>query len=374
MKAKIIVATIILVAWLSACVDVFQAGIVSDLTILVVDAALNNLDTEQHISIMESVNAKGTVFNIPVRNAKVEVLENNSNRISFIEKREGVYVAPTNFKLVVGNTYQLFFTKSDGKSYESGTEKLSGISEIIKIHDVFEMNGIQKGDKYLPANYVFIDTQDPKDEENNYLWTWQQWEKQDICITCEGGRYNVNTGCLKQAQYQGQFFDYYCEGNCWDILKNTELNVLNDVLSNGKLIANRLVAKIPYHSTNGTLLEIQQQSISVEAYKYFKLLAEQTQNTGTLVDTPPAAIIGNIKNINNAIEPVVGFFFVTSITKKRYWLDRNVPNTLKIQPIGLRDHPLNQEPPIPNEFGRPPLVKCLLGPTRTPIKPDGWGE
>ena len=165
MKAKIIVAIIVLIAWLSACVDVFQAGIVSDLKILVVDVTLNNLDTEQHISIMESVNAKGTVFNIPVRNAKVELLVNDSNRITFNEKSEGVYVAPTNFKLTVGNTYQLFFTKSDGNSYESGIEKLSGVSEIIKIQDVFEINGIQKGDKYLPANYVFIDTQDPEDEK-----------------------------------------------------------------------------------------------------------------------------------------------------------------------------------------------------------------
>lgn len=373
MKTRILLSMIILVAWISACVDIFQAGVVSNLKILVVDATLSNIATEQSISIMESVNEKGTAFNEPIQNAKVELIINNTKRILFTEKTAGRYVLPTSFKLAIGEQYQLVFTTSNGKKYESGIEKLISVPEIVKVHDEFEVNGFQKNEKNLPANYIYIDTKDPENEVNNYLWTWQQWEKQDICITCEGGRYNANIGiCQKQPEYQGQFFDYYCEGDCWDIFKSSELNVLNDALSNGKLISNRLVAKIPYYTTNGTLIEISQQSISLEAYKYFKLLAEQTQNTGTLVDTPPAAIIGNIKNIDNDREPVAGFFMVTSITKSRYWLDRNVPNGLKILPIGLRDHSLNQEPPIPNEFGRPPLVKCLLSSTRTPFKPIGW--
>ncbi|GGD54431.1 hypothetical protein GCM10011514_18210 [Emticicia aquatilis] len=372
MKTKIIGFIITIGLWVTACVEPFELGVVSDLRILTVDATLTDIAKEQRVTISESFNAKGTAFNSPILKASVELLINGKETVKFIEKGEGIYALPTNFELKTGTSYQLFFTKNDGSSYKSGIEKLVEVPEIIRIHDVFYKDGILKEEKFIPANFVYIDTKDPAEEKNNYLWTWQLWEKQDICITCEGGRYYPNTGCRAQNEYQGLFFDYYCEGDCWDILRSSELNVLNDFTSNGKTISNRLVAQIPYYTTNGALIEISQQSISNEAYKYLKLLADQTQNTGTLVDTPPAALIGNITNINNTSEPVAGFFMVKSIKSKRYWIDRKEPNELKIKTVGLRDHTLSQEPPVSGEIGRPPLVKCLLSPTRTPNKPDGW--
>ncbi len=372
MKTKLTGLLLILVSWVSACVEPFELGVVSNLKILTVDATLTDISQEQRITISESFNAKGTAFNSPVINASVELLINDQETIKFIEKEEGIYALPTSFKLKTGTNYQLFFKKNDGSSYKSGVEKLVIVPEIERIHDEFRKEGVLKGDSFLPANYVYLDIKDPAEEKNNYLWTWKLWEKQDICITCEGGRYYPNTGCRIQKEYQGLFFDYYCEGDCWDIMRSSELNVLNDFTSNGKTITNRLVAQIPYYTTNGALIEISQQSISTDAYKYLKLLADQTQNTGTLVDTPPAAIIGNIKNINNANDPVAGFFMVKSIKSQRYWIDRKEPNELKIKTVGLRDHNFSSEPPVSGEFGRPPLVKCLLSPTRTPYKPDGW--
>jgi hypothetical protein len=58
------------------------------------------------------------------------------------------------------------------------------------------------------------------------------------------------------------------------------------------------------------LIEIKQQSVSPSAYQYLKLLAEQVQNNGSLVDTPPAALIANIKNILNPKEIIAGFFWL----------------------------------------------------------------
>ncbi|AFK04411.1 hypothetical protein Emtol_3282 [Emticicia oligotrophica DSM 17448] len=372
MKLKFLASTIVIVVWITSCVELFQVNISSGLKILVVDATLSDIASTQQISIMESANAKGTPFNTPVQNLQVELIVNSTQRIKFTETKAGIYSLPLNFKLEEGSKYQLYFKKEDGNTYQSTVEKLIKVPKILNVKDEFMPEGIERNQKYLPGNFIYLDTKDPEALGNNYLWTWQQWEKQDICETCAGGRYYPNTGCRIQPEYQGLYFDYYCDGDCWEIFKSTELNVMNDALTNGKEISNRLIAKIPYYTTNGTLIEIQQQSISKEAYQYFKLLADQTQNTGTLVDTPPAALIGNIRNVNNLKEPVAGLFMVTSIVKTSYWIDRHIPNKLKILPIGLRDHTYSAEPPIPNEFGRPPLVKCILGSNRTPIKPLFW--
>jgi hypothetical protein len=162
-----------------------------------------------------------------------------------------------------------------------------------------------------------------------------------------------------------------CPGDCWDILYNKDLNVFTDIYSNGQPIANRLVAKIPYYNVRGALIEIKQQSISPAAYRYFKLLADQVQNNGSLVDTPPAALIGNIKNLTNPDEAIAGFFMVASVRTVKYWIDRKNAEGKNINPIGLLDHPLTPEP-MGSDLTRPPFAQCIVSLSRTPIRPNGW--
>jgi hypothetical protein len=116
-----------------------------------------------------------------------------------------------------------------------------------------------------------------------------------------------------------------------------ELNVFTDVYTNGNSINNRLIAKIPFYNSSGALIEIKQQSVSPNAYQYLKLLAEQVQNNESLVDTPPAALIGNIKNVTNPKEIVAGFFMVTGVRYIKYWIDRKDPIAQKLTPTGLRE-------------------------------------
>ena len=60
------------------------------------------------------------------------------------------------------------------------------VPEIIKVHDEFEFDGIEQNFGNVHANYVYLDTKDPINEKNSYVWSWQLWERQDICSTCEG--------------------------------------------------------------------------------------------------------------------------------------------------------------------------------------------
>ena len=376
-KYKKITLSIIAVGlWICSCVEPFNLNVESNLRLLTVDATLTDTVDEQKITITESVNANGIVYSFPILKASVEILVNGTEKLTFIEKGLVKYTLPLDFKLKAGSNYKLFFSKADGTKYESGEEKLVTVPEIVKVHDEFKIDGIAKGNSFDPANYVYLDIKDPANDQNNYYWTWQLWERQDVCISCEGGRYLESpppAQCKVESQHSGTVFDYYCKGDCWEIFYNEDLNVFNDIYSNGTDLNNRLIAKIPYYSANGALMEIKQQSISPAAYRYLKLLADQVQNTGSLVDTPPAAIVGNIKNMTNPAEAIVGFFMVTSIRSTQYWIDRKEPIQKKIKPVGLRNHSYSQEPSTGAlETGRPPLVPCIFSAKRTPIKPKGW--
>jgi hypothetical protein len=375
MNKKIMLFSIALGLWVCSCVEPFNLSIGSSLRILTVDATITDSADEQTIILNETVNNGNTSSAVPLLKASVELLVNGTQKISFTEKGGGVYALPSTFRLKAGTNYKLFFSKADGTKYESSEDRVTAVPEIIGVHDEFKVNGIEKGvNLFDPANNIYLDTQDPANDKNNYLWSWKLWERQSICATCNNGRYfltPVPARCRDERAFAGQQFDYNCQGECWEVLYSKDLNVFTDIYSNGKPITNRLIAQIPYYSRNGSLIEIKQQSISPDAYRYFKLLADQVQNNGSLVDTPPAALIGNIKNVANPTESIAGFFMVTSVRTVRYWIDRKTALESKVLPIGLLDHPLNPEP-AGNDLTRPPFAVCTAGLNRTPIKPNGW--
>ena len=374
MNKKITLFSIAIGLWVCSCVEPFNLNIESNIRILTVDATLTDTSDEQSITLTESVNSNGSAYSFPLLKATVEVLVNKTEKVALTEKGTGVYVLPKTFKLKAGSSYKLFFSKADGTKYESGEDKLTTVPEIIGVHDEFKINGVERGNYFDPANYVYLDTQDPANDKNNYLWSWRLWERQSVCATCYNGRYfltPVPARCREERAFIGETFDYFCPGDCWEILYNKDLNVFSDIYSNGNPITNRLIAKIPYYSIKGALIEIKQQSISPDAYRYFKLLADQVQNNGSLVDTPPAAIIGNVKNKNNPEEAVAGFFMVTSVRNIRYWIDRKGGIGQNLVPVGVLDHPLNPEP-MGNDITRPPFAQCILSQSRTPSKPQGW--
>ena len=358
-----------------SCIEPFPLTFNGNKVIFTVEATLTDIDEPQKIKIFESISYERNTYALPVLKAKVELLVDKKEKILLTEQENGTYALPTSFRTKTGSSYQLFIQRADGSQYQSGVETMVGVADIVKIYDEFILRGIPSGEFYNPAHYIYIDTPDPADQKNNYMWTWKLWELQEICTTCLNGRYfeiasgRDPKGCRKEAGFENIWFDYFCNGDCWDMFFSKELNVFSDIYTNGNVITGKLVAKIPYYLEEGGLIEVQQQSVSPDAYRYFKLIADQVQSNGNLVDTPPSGIIGNVKNINDANEPVAGLFMVTSIKKKRYWIGRENAKG-KAFPLGLLDHTIIPEPEENNEPGRPPLVPCIEVPTRTKIKPE----
>lgn len=333
-----------LVLLASSCVIPYEIPLPSNTKYLVVEATLTDIDVAQTVRINETNNVKDNIYNSPVKGLQVEIIVNKSETVNLTEQEPGVYALPFSFRSVPGNIYQLRFRKADGTTYESSEEKTTKAPPIEKVFDTFEAAGLEGTFNDIPANYVFLNFKDNPATTDYYVWTWKLWENQTICRT--------------------DYYDFYCNAKCWEIVSNKDFNILSDVYSNGKEISGKLVAKIPLYSFDGALLEIRQNTLSEKAFKYFKLVSEQQQTNGTLVDTPPAAIIGNIKNVTNPNEPVTGVFAVASTVIKKYWLNRE-NGYGKAIPIGL----LGRKPYL-STF--PVTYPCTAGPTRTPQKPEGW--
>lgn len=365
-----------------SCVEPFVIDYELDKGIIIVDAVLTDEPDNQYVILRESkiLTTNKVSAIVPLKDCKVEIVVNNSERIQFIENSNdpGNYLGPKGFKAEANKTYQLFFTTSTGKNFQSKIEKLEKGVEIKNVYQKLEIIG-KPIDKNFKVNHkIYLDTDDPAATKNYYLWDWNLYEQNEICKTCEGGeRYYTFPApgkCVKDLPpaFRNVVYDYECYGNCWEILHSNKINIMDDVFSNGKTITGRFIADVPiYHLNNGAILEVKQQSINLPVYKYYNILMEQIQNSGGLADTPPVSLIGNIESNNN--ETVAGYFRVTDESKYYYWVDRSDVLKTDIKPVYLIGRPTNFEPGG-EDLTRPPLVPCINSYTRTNIKPKGWKD
>ena len=378
---------------LAACVDLYKVEIEANKSYLIVEGTVSNLPDQQVISIFRTKTDavfKSSEFTStivaqkggsePVTKAKVTVVENGQTRYDLTETEPGFYAMPTSFLGKVGNTYQLAIETAAGQKYLSTVETLLSVPPIARIYDKFNARGVfdrSTSAGQIATNDFYVDFQDPADQRNFYRWSSVTYEIQKICATCRGGRYYVETtgaGCRTDNGLSvNNFFDYECQSLCWDIFRSNSLDIFSDVYTNGKLQKDKLVAQIPLYQSNPALVVIRQMSLSSGAYRYYKLVQDQSVNTGTLADTPPAPIRGNVSNTADETELVLGYFSASDVAENRYWLERQ--NTSGALPFGLFSTKNGRDPiyePPSGVRGVIPLAECLPGNSRTPNSPSGW--
>lgn len=357
-----------------ACVEPFDLKFKVNSTILSIDGTIDDLDTDHFINIKSGVpTSNGAASFVKETLAKVSVLENQIKEYLCSETSVGQYKLPKTFKGKIGNSYQLKIKLKNGVSYESDNEKMKSTPDIITGKSVFDKNALDNTFRFKEGHLIYIDTKDNPEKGDNLFWKYRVFEKQSVCQTCEGGIFQVTPlpagRCVGVPALQNPFlvtYDYNCNGSCWDIYNSPTINVMSDAFSTGTDIKNRLIAKVPFRQSNGFLIEITQQNIDAKLFQYLKLLIEQNQTNGSLTDSPPGALIGNIKNLNNPAELVGGYFVVGNVKTLKIW----VPRTEIVPQRYLNGGPASPEPGTAP--GRPPLAPCIKSFTRTPIKPEGW--
>ncbi|HEV7348683.1 DUF4249 domain-containing protein [Telluribacter sp.] len=417
MLSKAIPPVLLVLCLLSGCVDSYDPQLPGNIDIVIVDGTINNLPEQQVIRLNRSKSdpINGRPGFMALTKAKVQVVVDSAQVIEAHETYDGVYYLPADFRGQTGHAYQLRFTLSDGSTYESTQQVMPDVPPIGKVRAEFNPSSLSPIllDGYTAAHDFYLDTQDPEGQTNYYKWDWKLWEKQEWCRSCEKGAYSINTVVIKYDFYGNAYFetgpdlfencfyppplvnsrsqpywvyDYKCRTKCWAIFFSAELNLFADSYTDGGPISNRRVAQIPFYQHGGSLVELRQSSLTPSAYRFFKDLEVQTQNSGSVVDPPPTASIGNVQNVANRRELVVGYFTAAGVATVRYWLDRKdtrgAPPGLFLAMVGRDPNP---ELPPPNythveikdnhtNSSRPYTAICLDSEKQTSYMPQGWRE
>jgi hypothetical protein len=67
-------------------------------------------------------------------------------------------------------------------------------------------------------------------------------------------------------------------------------------------------------------INVKQYTWTKEGYEFLEKMKKNTEVTGSVFDPQPSELKGNIRNVSDPTEPVIGFFNICNIEQKRFWI------------------------------------------------------
>ena len=288
------------------------------------------------------------------------------------EADPGRYLPPTDFRARAGEEWSLRVTFPDGTEAVSTPEVVPPQSQVQDVRLRFDQEGRfeEARGRFVPVFRVLLDSSDPAGEQNYYQWDYRYWELETVCATCIGGRYRDGV-CIPDnvIDRNKQDFDYLCEGEdgCYrEVAGGRFLFASDQAFDGGQLMGNE-IGNIVFTQFGGLLVEGIQYGLTADAFAYGRTVNNLVEGNSGLNATIPAALNGNLTNVDPTGPDVLGYVRAVSVASDRQYIFRDADTG---EPVG-RDRPINLEP-IVGAFV-PPMAPCT-GSGRTPVRPAGWPE
>lgn len=269
--------SVLLIASLStimACEDVIDLDLSEGDEKFVVEGEMTNLPGPYQVRITRTSNPTTNEVSPLVEDALVMIKDDASNIDTLNYVGDGIYETQ-NLQGVIGRMYTLEFKTSGGSVYESQPQLLKEVYEIDSLY-ARENTEIQGGDFLDEGFYAVVDYTEPAGRD---FYRWKIYKNDSL-------------------------FD-----DAFDI----------QVEDDDGLIPNAPVRERPlvgFVFDVGDTARVEIYSISREVYDFWTIFLDQASASGGPFDTPPAPIIGNVFNVDNPDEQVLGVFAVSAVNFK----------------------------------------------------------
>jgi hypothetical protein len=274
---------------------------------LVVEALIRNGNQQMDVRLsrtipLDAYNSK------PESNANVWIIDQKGLEIPLHETKSGVYEFPESAKFQIGDSYQIQIQTNKGDQYLSDFVELRATPPIDSVTWQYEEKPLYG----LKGLQVYLNAHDETNKTKYYRWhyteTWLYHTPYKARIYWEDNQLKKLTENLN---------------TCWKITESTSIQLGNTTLLDKDIIYNYPLLYID--NTSNRLrekysLNVQQYSLSEESYQYWKELNKFTEEMGTLFDPLPYAPKGNIRNMDDEDEVVIGFFDACQVQEKRIFI------------------------------------------------------
>ena len=276
---------------------------------LVVTGSVTNAKGNYGISLKRTTQEK--TFPVPVQGAQVTLHDDQGQQELLQEQEKGVYQSKGLIQGQPGGTYEVEIVLADGTTYRSRPETMptaigkdSAYYEVAKREKVSD-SGVLFEDQVLE---VYADTQLPENAPSLYL----KWNVETV--------YSVTTIIYNPLGTEITYCYFYNYPNAQGIhLFNSQELPVGSVLKK-QFLGFR---EIDYSFLERHYFNVIQTSLTPGAYDYWSQVGELSNRTGSVFDTPPGLVTGNVYNVEDANEPVLGYFEATLVDTTRFFLTRS---------------------------------------------------
>ncbi len=335
----------------NSCIEVIDFDTGRTGGILVIDGTISNAEPPYTLRLRET--APTERITLPVSGAVVTIFDNLGQSETYQEDADGAYLLwGQTVRGIPGNTYHIRVELPDGEVYESEPETIPRTeTRLDSLYFDFErkndLNEIGNVISYWVVNAYVDATINPLPGENAFF----RWDVEEVYL-------------LTPTDFPDPFgvvpppcFVYvYPSGKDFQLLDGRE-NQPSKI--NGLKVATQV---LDHRFTEKHYFTVNQVGLSEKAFVYWDKISQTVANVGSIFDTPPAAIKGNLSNVRNKDEVVLGYFGATSTTLIRKFLlasDLPIPviDECEFTPWHFGDYP-----------GR--CLDCLSVPSATYKRPD----
>jgi len=304
-------------AFTYSCVDPFNPPRENYEELLVVEAFISDDDTAQLVRLSISSPIDLSEF-LPQVGATVVVEEVGGQTYIFRESSDGDYLSDVNeFKPTIGNSYVLRITLPDGTRFSS---KPVVMKETAPLKDLYfrQTSFISQISESREEGFeILIDTEAQGDEPAYFRYEWDE-------------TYQLSAPNTTFLDYDFETQDIFPREElisvCWRDRISRATNVITTEGLTTTEINEHPILFIPFNDPalkERYSIEVRQYAIDRDGYRFWTELKESNELTGSLFDTQPYPLVGNLVNETNPEIPVLGYFDVASVSSERIFIDNS---------------------------------------------------
>ncbi|RKR84524.1 uncharacterized protein DUF4249 [Mucilaginibacter gracilis] len=278
---------------------------------LVVDGAINSGADSTIIKLSRTVTLAAKTTTKPELKAIVTVQSDQNNTYNLTETTNGNYVA-IGLNLDNSRKYRLSIKTTNGKTYLSDYVEVKNAPPIDSIGYTMNSDGIT----------VYNNAHDATNNTRYYRWSYQEtWQFQANYVSNYMPQQSTPTSItMVPRTADQQIFTCWASNSSSTILLGSTAKLSQDVIYQNAIIA------IPSNSEKIGIkysIILKQYALTTDAYNFWTMLKKNTEDLGSIFDSQPSAIQGNIHNTADATEPVIGYLSVGTVQSKRVFISKS---------------------------------------------------
>jgi hypothetical protein len=312
--------------------------------ILVVEATLTN-EMKQHMVSLGKGSSFATDSLIVVQNANVRIVDNSGNTFSFFESDPGLYVSEDSFQAMPETQYQLV-VETQGSTYRSEIESLPSAANIEQVTAERFTNSLG-----VEGIGIFVDALVSQQETPFLRYTYEEtykiiaplWSPLDMVVLDRTPPYEF--GLVPKSEEKRVCFGSQSSNA---IIQNEGIELTGNTVDN---VLVRFIPKDDFIISHRYSILVKQLVQSPNAFAFYDTLDELSSNSSVFSNVQPGFIEGNMANVENLDEKVIGYFEVANQSEKRLFF--------------------NYEDFFPDEDLPPFVIRCSFLGAPGAILPDG---